>query len=79
MISENKNQRNDKIFSKKASTMENCLFQAKLRALIWLKTAKGKDFSELDGWRNSPRSAIVANPIWCWHIGANFKFTVAVH
>ncbi|KAL4379373.1 hypothetical protein GQ457_02G040790 [Hibiscus cannabinus] len=71
--------RNDKVFSKKTSTTENCLFQAKLRALIWLKTTKGKDFGELDGWWSSPRSAIAANQIRCGHFGASFKFTVAVH
>ncbi|KAK8986619.1 hypothetical protein V6N11_010173 [Hibiscus sabdariffa] len=41
--------RNVMIFNKKASTAESCLFQAKLRPLIWLKSANGKAFGELDG------------------------------
>ncbi|KAK8495950.1 hypothetical protein V6N12_041584 [Hibiscus sabdariffa] len=70
---------NDKIFRKKASTSENCLFHAKLKALTWLKTSKGKDFDELNGWWSSPRTAIAVNQISCWYFGADFKFTVAVH
>ncbi|KAK8512960.1 hypothetical protein V6N12_030368 [Hibiscus sabdariffa] len=71
--------RNDNVFNRKASTIENCMFQAKLIALFWLKTAKGKDFDELDGWWSSPRSGIVAFPVRCRHFGANFKFMVVVH
>ncbi|KAK9024497.1 hypothetical protein V6N11_004656 [Hibiscus sabdariffa] len=68
--------RNDKFFNKKSSTTENCLFQAKLRSLIWLKTAKGTNFGELDGWWYSPRSALVVNPVKSRSGGTKFRFTV---
>ncbi|KAK8492847.1 hypothetical protein V6N11_080665 [Hibiscus sabdariffa] len=42
--------------TKKLSKLEDWLSQSKLRALIWLKTVKGKKFGELDGWWEDPRT-----------------------
>ncbi|KAL4386931.1 hypothetical protein GQ457_09G019760 [Hibiscus cannabinus] len=42
--------------TKQKASSKSCIFQAKLRSLIWLKTSKDKKFGNLDGWWYSPKN-----------------------
>ncbi|KAL4352748.1 hypothetical protein GQ457_06G007230 [Hibiscus cannabinus] len=70
--------RNDKIFNKKHSNPVEWMFQSKLRALVWLKTAKGKNLGELKGWWEDPRCDVLVQDVKSQGTSESFRFTVLV-
>ncbi|KAL4353123.1 hypothetical protein GQ457_06G018430 [Hibiscus cannabinus] len=70
--------RNDKIFNQKEASSKSCIFQAKLRSLIWLKTSNGKKVGDLDGLWDSPNNLGVVKFEWKRSAECTYNFMVAV-